>query len=207
MSKKVSFFFQILLFFTLFYAYSKSSELKILPLKKPNLTKETIQKKISKNIIKPKKKPLKISEEKLKVKDQKIEPQKKPSDKEKIVATEKATETKIKKNKIIQILPKNKPLIVKKEQIKMKKTSKFYKKKDFEIAEKAIALMKKKNWSNALSVSKKAQDKSIYRFIQWKHLLANGSQASFYDYQQFIVDHKNYPRINRLKYLAEHKYL
>ena len=65
--------------------------------------------------------------------------------------------------------------------------------------------MKKKNWSKALLVSKKAKDKSIHKFIQWNHLLKSGNQATFYDYQQFITNNPNYPRINRLKYLAEHK--
>ena len=65
--------------------------------------------------------------------------------------------------------------------------------------------MEKKKWFKALSISKKSKDKSIYRFIQWKHLLTKGNQASFYDYQQFINNNKNYPRINRLRYLAEHK--
>ena len=54
-------------------------------------------------------------------------------------------------------------------------------------------------------MSKKAKDKSIYNFVQWKHLLTTPNQASFYDYQLFIKEHSNYPRINRLKYLAEHK--
>ena len=54
-------------------------------------------------------------------------------------------------------------------------------------------------------MSKKAKDKSIYNFVQWKHLLTTPNQASFYDYQLFIKKHSYYPRINRLKYLAEHK--
>ena len=65
--------------------------------------------------------------------------------------------------------------------------------------------MEKKKWVTALSTAKKTRDKSIYKFIQWQYLLANGNQASFYDYQQFINNNKNYPRIGRLKYLAEHK--
>ena len=42
--------------------------------------------------------------------------------------------------------------------------------------------MEKSQWSTALSQSKKAKDKSIYNFIQWRHLLTTGNQASFYDY-------------------------
>ena len=57
----------------------------------------------------------------------------------------------------------------------------------------------------ALSISKKAKDKSIYNFIQWRHLLTTGNQASFYDYLAFIKRNENYPRIGRIRYLAEHK--
>ena len=65
--------------------------------------------------------------------------------------------------------------------------------------------MEKRNWKDALKVSRKARAKSIYNFIQWKHLLTTGNNASFYDYKQFIENNSNYPRINRIKYLAEHK--
>ena len=65
--------------------------------------------------------------------------------------------------------------------------------------------MQKRQWSTALSQSKKAKDKSIYNFIQWKHLLTTGNQASFYDYLTFIKRNENYPRIGRIRYLAEHK--
>ena len=36
-------------------------------------------------------------------------------------------------------------------------------------------------------------------------MLKTPNAASFYDYQQFINNNKEYPRINRLIYLAEHK--
>ena len=36
-------------------------------------------------------------------------------------------------------------------------------------------------------------------------MLTTGNQASFYDYNEFIKNNQNYPRINRIKYLAEHK--
>ena len=60
--------------------------------------------------------------------------------------------------------------------------------------------MEKSQWSSALSISKKAKDKSIYNFVQWRHLITRGNKASFYDYQQFIVNNPNYPRIGRIKY-------
>ena len=46
--------------------------------------------------------------------------------------------------------------------------------------------MEKSQWSSALSISKKARDKSIYNFVQWRHLLTSGNQATFYDYLVFL---------------------
>ncbi len=65
--------------------------------------------------------------------------------------------------------------------------------------------MKKANWSVAINTAKKAKDKSIYNFIQWRHLLTKGNKGSFYDYLNFINVNKDYPRIGRIKYLSEHK--
>ena len=65
--------------------------------------------------------------------------------------------------------------------------------------------MQKSKWSSALKIAKKAKDNSIYNFIQWRHLLTSGNQASFYDYQVFLNKNSDYPRISRVKYLAEHK--
>ena len=201
MSNKISFFLNIIIIFLISYVSSHSEELKIVPLKKPILSKEVIEKKITQNIIKPKKKPKKKILSK-----KELTPQEKP--KKKIVKKEKTKPKKkivAEKTKKGLILPKKKPLVVEKKISKAKKKSKYYRKKDFALAKKAITEMEKKKWFKALSISKKSKDKSIYRFIQWKHLLTKGNQASFYDYQQFINKNKNYPRINRLRYLAEHK--
>ncbi len=65
--------------------------------------------------------------------------------------------------------------------------------------------MEKSQWTTALKNSKEAKDKSIYNFIQWRHLLTTGNQATFYDYMAFIQNNKDYPRISRIKYLAEQK--
>ena len=111
-----------------------------------------------------------------------------------------------KKKNIDFILPKKKPLIA--GSIKpdtSAKKSKYYSKKDFSLAKKAVTEMKKSKWPNALKTAKRAKDKSIYNFIQWRHLLTKGNKASFYDYKTFIDKNENYPRIGRVKYLAEHK--
>jgi soluble lytic murein transglycosylase len=102
-------------------------------------------------------------------------------------------------------LPKKKPLIA---GINIKPDidkSKFYSQKDFALAKKAVSEMKKSDWTNALKTAKKAKDKSIYNFIEWRHLLTEGNKASFYDYLNFINANKDYPRLGRIKYLAEHK--
>ena len=65
------------------------------------------------------------------------------------------------------ILPKNKPLVFAKKKVESKDKklkSKYYNKKDLEIAKKAISLMEKRKWEPAIKLSKKAKDKSIYNF-------------------------------------------
>jgi len=184
MPKKISFSIKVLIILLMLVPNNFASELRIIPLEKPILNIALAEESASKGIIKPKSKP----------KEDNIEP------KEKTIKYIKKNDEKIK-----PLLPKNKPLLVKKETIKSKQTSKFYKKKDFDLAKKSIQEFEKGKWTNAIKLSKNAKDKSIYNFIQWKHLLTTGNQANFYDYKLFISQNKNYPRINRIKYLAEHK--
>ncbi len=154
----------------------------IIPKKKPQLSNEVIQKKIIKSTLIPLKKPsTKKIEKILKKKGKKIP---KKSD---------------------LIIPKSKPLIVKKEKSRAAKKSKFYSKKDFLIAKQSVSLMEKRKWLEAERTAKKAKDKSIYNFIRWKHLLTSGNTVPFSGYKNFIEKNTKYPRINRLKYLAEHK--
>ena len=162
------------------------SQENLFPIKKPVLSAEIIEKKISKNILIPLKKP--ILEQKEKITEIK----------------KKKEEKKISKIQGV-ILPESKPLIVKKGRAKVSKKSKYYSERDFNYAKQAIQFMEKSNWKDALKVAKKARAKSIYNFIQWQHLLTTGNRASFYDYKEFIERNKNYPRIGRIKYLAEHK--
>ena len=159
-----------------------SEEKKILPIKKPILSDSELQKKVLVNIIKPLPKPDLSKEQK---------------------KTEVANEEN--KQRPQYLLPKKKPLIA---GINIKPDidkSKFYSQKDFSLAKKAVSEMKKSDWTNALKTAKKAKDKSIYNFIEWRHLLTEGNKASFYDYLNFINANKDYPRLGRIKYLAEHK--
>ena len=77
----------------------------------------------------------------------------------------------------MEIIPKNKPLIVNTTKSKSKK-SKYYSKKDFEIGKTSIKYMEQKV-DLAEKTSKKAKDKSIYNFIRWRHLITTGNQLSF----------------------------
>ena len=181
MAKKLIFFIVLLSLL----GFSGLSLSEIIPIKKPNQSKEETIKKLLVDVLKPLPKP-----------KQKIK--KKPLKKEIEVTQEK-------KNKIDLILPKKKPLIAGSKKKTNIKISKYYSKKDFVLAEKAISEMKKGKWPSALKIAKKARDKSIYDFIQWRHLLTKGNKASYYDYKAFIDRNEDYPRIGRIKYLGEHK--
>ena len=183
---KKNLFLLTILFSFLATTYVSSQENVIIPLKKPTLNPELKEKKISINIIKPLEKPILTKE--VKKKDEKKE----------IIENKKITKLGI-------IVPKNKPKIVQKTIEKVAKKSKYFSKKEFELAAKAINAMQKGNWPNALSLAKKTRNNDIYSFIQWRHLLTNRNNASYYDYQQFIDKNPDYPRIGRIKYLSEHK--
>ena len=175
-----------LLFFIVLYHLILGSNFalsEIIPLKKPTQSKEVTQKKLLIDVLKPLPKPIKKTDIK------KVE--------EKVIVK--------KEKKSGLILPKKKPLIAGSSQPSEVKISKYYNKKDFSLAKKAISDMKKSKWSEALKTANKAKDKSIYNFIQWRHLLKKGNQASYYEYKTFIDNNENYPRIGRVKYLAEHK--
>ena len=161
---------------------SFGSEL-ILPKSKPLIQKNDIQLNEI-NYLLPKKKPILVKTE---PKTEKIEEEKSAI---------------IKKTEGV-IIPLPKPIIVTK--IKPSKKSKYYSKKDVIKAKKAIKLMEQSKWYDALKEAWKSKDKSIYNFIQWKHLLTTGNKATFNEYSNFIQKNSHYPRINRIKYLAEHK--
>ena len=181
MPRKIIFFIKSLLLSLVIIGNIFAAEISIIPLKKPILDEEVKRQKISQGILKPKPKPSQKKEE------------------VKIIT--------VKKNqkKINFLIPKSKPLIVKSEKSVVQKRSKYYSQKDYDIAKKSIQAMEKSQWTTALKNSKKAKDKSIYNFIQWRHLLTTGNQATFYDYITFIQNNKDYPRISRIKYLAEQK--
>ena len=183
MLKKFIFFINLFFFSTITILFSTE----IIPLKKPIQTKAEKDQKLLIDVMKPLPKPIpeKIVEE----------IKKKPEGEIKLKA----------ENDLGIILPKKKPLIAGTKKTDTAKKSKYYNKKDFEIAKKAISEMKQAKWPAALKTAKKARDKSVYNFIQWRHLLTKGNKASYYDYKTFIDKNEDYPRLGRVKYLAEHK--
>ena len=184
MSRNLLLFIGLLISFTITQNIISAETISSIPLKKPTLTSEELDKKLSNNVLKPLKKPKKT---------------------ENIAIKEKKIDQKEKKTKFSFKIPKKKPTVAGANTQRNVKISKYYNKKDFGIAKRAISEMKKSKWTTSLQIAKKAKDKSIYNFIQWRHLLTKGNQASFYDYKVFIDQNPQYPRIGRLRYLAEHK--
>ena len=184
MRKKILFFVSFIFFSNLIITNLFSDEKSLIPLKKPSLSKKEIKEKISLNILKPLPKPKKeilVNE------------------------SEEITQNQNNEKQPKFLIPKKKPIIAGINKKDKFISSKYYNKKDFKLAKKAISEMKKANWPLALKTAKKARDKSIYNFVQWRHLITKGNNASYYDYKTFIDTNENYPRIGRIKYLAEHK--
>ena len=175
----------IILIFLIIPHTSTSADL-IIPKKKPDIAKENIKKNKISNFLIPLKKP-----------------SQKQTDKDILITKPKKKEQK----KIVGgiILPKSKPLVVKKDKAVVQKKSKYFSEKDFNYARQALKLMEKKNWFEAEKTAKKAKNKSIYNFIQWRHLITTGNTATFFDYKNFIERNDDYPRMGRVKYLSEHK--
>ncbi|MDC3162581.1 lytic transglycosylase domain-containing protein [Candidatus Pelagibacter sp.] len=171
----------IIILFLISFQSAFSNE-SILPVKKPDLSEENNIKKLVEIIPLPKP----SNEKKRDLKDIKVT----------------TTEIFNKINGVI--IPKNKPLIVKEKLRKIKK-QKYYSERDLKYAKQAISFMEKSNWKDAKKAASKARATSIYDFIQWRHLLTTGNRATFTEYKQFIERVKNYPRIDRVRYLSEHK--
>ncbi len=175
--------------------FVKEKKDSILPQNKPHYIKN---KKLKKNTILPKNKPLSNKTNKIVIK-KKIE----PSDQS---LAEKKPENKL--NKVIQeplLLPEKKPVTYKKVAEKEADKSEILSKRDYAIAKEVFSLIRQKKWKSALKSSKRVKDKEFRNLVTWIHLKEKRNSASFNDYVQFIESNNNYPRINRLKYLAEHK--
>ena len=179
------------IFLTIFTIFSSSSSAadRILPIHKQIVQEEVKEITAKKKEIYPKKKPLTKKEEK------EIE-----QAQEGVVPIDEEKEETF-------IYPKKKPVIVQlqKKVDKTVRKSTILSKKDFKIAIAAFESIEKREWKTALKLSKKVRDKTLYKLVNYLYLIKTSNAASFNDYSAFINTNPNYPRINRLKYLAEHK--
>jgi len=177
-----------------------------------NLTKN---KKKEQQVLKPKDEVL-IQEEKIQKKE---EPKKEVKDvKEKQIPEKKQEIPKPKETKEVkkdiektdgnkEVVPKAKPSDFKNftPEPKGALATKTLSDKDFEITKVVFDYVDRKQWKLALYDAQKMQDKTIYTLVNWMYLIEPQSGASFNEYSIFIKNHKDWPRINRIKYLAEHK--
>jgi len=177
-----------LFFLTIFMFISTQSITaeSIIPLPKPTVDQEAKKNVAKKKEIYPKKKPQIKKEVKVDDKQQGAE----------IIDTDKEE---------VIIYPEKKPIIVQKKIEKAAIKSEILSKRDFQIAKSAFEFVDKKKWKKAIKLSKKSRNKTLYNLINYLYLKQPNNAASFYEYSLFINRNPDFPRINRLKYLAEHK--
>ncbi len=182
----------LLFFLIINKAYSENEF--ILPVKKPSIFK-----KIEKNInLKsttslPKKKPILQST----TIEQNIQKEKKE------------TKEKIAQKQIVRInteflYPKKKPTTYKTISKEVKKST-ILNSKDFSNAKETMKFIKSRKWNSAMKTAEKVKDRDFRTLITWMYLKTTGNSATFNDYKKFIERNSDYPRINRIKYLAEQK--
>ena len=138
-------------------------------------------------------------------KKKQIYPQKKPQEKKEVETTKKVVDEDKQIDDQVIIYPEKKPIMVQKKIDKSVVKSTIFSKKDFQLAKASFKAIEQKKWKKALDISKKARDKSLYKLINYLYLTRTPNQASFYDYVSFINTNPDYPRLSRLRYLAEHK--
>ena len=102
------------------------------------------------------------------------------------------------------ILPLKKPITYKVQSKEVEKST-ILNSKDFEKAKETIKFIKARKWNSALKSARKVKDSDFRTLITWLHLKTSQNSATFNEYKNFIEQHEKYPRINRIKYLAEKK--
>jgi len=109
------------------------------------------------------------------------------------------------KNQTFFLYPSKKPLNYLNVSTKIETKSKILKEKDYLKAKNIFNLIKKGKWITALQQTQKVKDKEFKNLVTWLYLKESGNQATFSDYKSFINENSDYPRISRLRYMAEHK--
>ena len=203
---------------------SKNSKFSDLPQKNPYRAKSIRQKKLKDNITTseinnkknvksnntfiglPEKKP--ISKKNLII--QKIDkPYLEKETRKTINQIKEKTKTKVTKKVLktnnVFLFPSKKPLAYLNVSKKTEAKSKVLKEKDYVLAKSIFSLIKQKKWNSALEQTKKIKEKEFRNLVNWIYLKQRGNLATFNDYQNFIAKNYDYPRIGRLRYMAEHK--
>jgi len=188
----------VFLLFFLFINKAYSINEFVLPVKKPSIFKK-IDNKINQNINKnlPQSKPIIQSQKN----EKKIIQE---TTKPKIAPNKNQSTEEIKFVKNSFIYPEKKPVTYKISSKNIEKSS-ILNQKDFEKAKETIKFIKAKKWNSALKSAQKVKNKEFRNLITWMYLKTTGNSATFNDYKNFIEQHSIYPRINRIKYLAEQK--
>ncbi len=106
--------------------------------------------------------------------------------------------------KSLFVFPQKKPAIYK-TTTKTAEKSKILNQRDFEKAKETIQFIKDKKWNSAIKSATRVKDREFRNLITWMHLKTTRNGASFNEYKKFIEQNGDYPRINRIRYLAEEK--
>jgi len=177
--------------------HSYSEEQFLFPKKKPSIFKSVENNEkvdYSKNL--PQRKPLIQKDED--IKKETIVKQKEVTRKKEVKAIDPVA------RKISFIFPQKKPSIYKAATEKTKKSS-ILNQKDFSRAKETIQFIKDKKWNSALKSASKVKDSEFRNLITWMYLKTTRNGASFNEYKNFIEQNGDYPRINRIRFLAEEK--
>ena len=168
----------------------------LLPKNKPSVFKKIDNIKKNTGVITPSKKP-EIFEKKSTI-------EKVAKEKEKTIVKDNVIKKQLKTKQVSTFLvPKKKPKSYK--VVSSAKRSKYLNQKDFDRAKLVFEQFKARKWITGYQTSTKIKDKEFKNFIRYLYLIKVGNNATFNDYQIFIDRNSDYPRIGRLRYLAEKK--
>ena len=193
----------VIITFFLLTSHSYSENQFLFPKKKPSIFKK-IDKKIGQNYSKdlPQRKPIIQQND---VPKKAVIVKKDLSEKKEVKEKEKI------KNQVIIVKPKNTFLLPQKKpsihtvSAKTLKKSSILNQKDFVNAKETIKFIKAKKWNSTLKSAAKVKDREFRNLITWMYLKTSMNGASFNEYKNFIEQNEDYPRINRIRYLAEEK--
>ena len=188
----------VIIIFFLITGHIYSEEIFLFPKEKPSIFKKidkNVDQKYSKDL--PPEKPIIRVEKETPKKEIKID---------KKIKEKKATKESVKiiEGKSNFIFPQKKPSIYKTSTQTVEK-SLILNQKDFAKAKETIQFIKDKKWNSALKSATKVKDREFRNLITWMHLKTTRNGASFSEYKKFIEQNEDYPRINRIRYLAEEK--